>query len=70
MEKREAFDLKYVLIFYNLYQVVFSTWLCAKIFKNTEYAFAMIGKGCNTKSDIPPAIMREVSKPKNLLASY
>jgi hypothetical protein len=30
MEKRKAFDLKRVLIGYNLYQVVFSMWLCCK----------------------------------------
>ncbi|XP_030755478.1 elongation of very long chain fatty acids protein-like [Sitophilus oryzae] len=33
MEKRPAFKLKSVLIFYNLYQVLFSVWLCAHAFK-------------------------------------
>lgn len=33
MKNREAFNLKYVMIAYNAYQVLFSTWLCAQAFK-------------------------------------
>ncbi|KAF5281627.1 hypothetical protein FQR65_LT02947 [Abscondita terminalis] len=36
MEKRKAFNLTYVLIGYNAYQVVFSTWLCAQVFQEAN----------------------------------
>lgn len=46
MEKREPFQLQNVLIFYNAYQVVFSTWLCAKIFHNDALS-ALFPKSCS-----------------------
>ena len=32
MRKREAFELKYLLVIYNSYQVLFSFWLCSTAF--------------------------------------
>lgn len=32
MKNREAFNLKGVMIAYNAYQVIFSTWLCCQAF--------------------------------------
>ncbi|KAK9500607.1 hypothetical protein O3M35_001845 [Rhynocoris fuscipes] len=34
MEHRKPFDLKYVMIVYNFCQVVFSAWLCSKLFSS------------------------------------
>ncbi|KAF6198207.1 hypothetical protein GE061_007954 [Apolygus lucorum] len=31
MESRKPFDLKYTMVLYNLYQVVFSSWLCSRL---------------------------------------
>uniref|UniRef100_T1H7Y8 Elongation of very long chain fatty acids protein n=1 Tax=Rhodnius prolixus TaxID=13249 RepID=T1H7Y8_RHOPR len=41
MVKRKPFDLKYVMIIYNLYQVVFSVWLCSHMFGSGK-AFSYI----------------------------
>ncbi|KAK4875913.1 hypothetical protein RN001_012335 [Aquatica leii] len=46
MEKRKAFNLTYVLIAYNAYQVIFSSWLCAQVLREGS-AFDIIFQHCN-----------------------
>ncbi|XP_075235915.1 very long chain fatty acid elongase 7-like [Lycorma delicatula] len=43
MENRKPFDLTKVMILYNLYQVVFSSWLCVKLFRSDK-AFDYLSK--------------------------
>lgn len=42
MRNRQAFELKRILVVYNLYQVLFSVWLCCRAFlvkDGMEYIF-------------------------------
>jgi len=50
MKNRAPFDLKYVLIAYNAYQVIFSIWFCSKAFR-IKHNFFMLFTHCN---NLPP----------------
>lgn len=47
MENRPAYDLKNVLVIYNAYQVIFSTWLCLQAFKYKEAIPYLINNSCS-----------------------
>ncbi|XP_054274964.1 elongation of very long chain fatty acids protein AAEL008004-like [Macrosteles quadrilineatus] len=50
MKTKPAFDLKYVMIVYNFYQVVFSTWMCFRLFTTDRAIQYMIQHGCQPLS--------------------
>lgn len=49
MEKRQAYELKRVMIAYNAYQVLFSLWLCSQAFKVTK-PVQLLGHTCKNPS--------------------
>ncbi|KAG8337165.1 elongation of very long chain fatty acids protein AAEL008004-like [Homalodisca vitripennis] len=51
MERKPAFDLKYVMILYNFYQVAFSSWMCYRLFKTDKAIDYLINHGCQPLPD-------------------
>ncbi|XP_058806782.1 elongation of very long chain fatty acids protein 7 [Phymastichus coffea] len=52
MEKRPAYELKRVIIFYNAFQVFFSIWLTIITF-NIDVMDLLFADNCNTENAIP-----------------
>ncbi|CAH0554792.1 unnamed protein product [Brassicogethes aeneus] len=50
MKNREAYNLKYVMIVYNAYQVIFSTWLCAQAFRVKNAVPHLLNHTCKNPS--------------------
>lgn len=51
MAKREPFQLKSLLIFYNAYQVLFSVWLCCQAFKVKNAIPYLLNYSCSSSPD-------------------
>lgn len=61
MENRKPFSLKYVMVAYNLYQVVFSLWLCSKLLTNIEAMKYLLFKSCKPANNFMDTIRSTVN---------
>lgn len=69
MEKRDAFDLKKVMIGYNLYQVLFSTWLCCQALTVKNALPHLLNHTCRNPSpskEFQFAVNHTTNPPKNI----
>lgn len=61
MEDKKPFEMKWLMVGYNAYQVIFCTWLCAQAFQVNNYVHYIYNFVC-TSGPLDHAFAYAVSK--------